>query len=204
MPRVVGKRELLGPIGTNEITVKSSNLSYGGHGKRLRKIVETDEQGRFELPAEIDPSVLVVAHEAGYAEVITIDSAAARKAGDTPTRNNQALAITLQPWGRVEGRVLMGDKPVVGAKYWVYQSRADNVHVWARHNVESDADGRFVVEQIPPGRYGICQRYAENADRKGSHVIAGLLTRFKIPAGKAVKLEFGGGELLGERLRGGC
>ena len=64
---------------TNEVYVESSKLSYSGHGAKLRQIVETDEQGRFVMPSEIDPWVVVVAHEAGYAEVASANQSLARK-----------------------------------------------------------------------------------------------------------------------------
>lgn len=182
---------------TNEIAVRSSKLSYSGHGAKLRKIVETDEHGRFVMPAEIDPWVVVVAHEAGYAEVSSVNQSLTRK---TPVDQDKVedkpkedtAVIDLQPWGHVKGRVLMGDRPVVGAKYWVYPARNDDVHVQASHNVVTDAEGRFVIEQIPPSRFGICQRYAENSDGQGGHSISGLLVRFDIPAGKTTTLELGG------------
>ncbi|MBC7819310.1 MAG: M48 family metalloprotease, partial [Planctomycetaceae bacterium] len=188
---------------TNEISVAANKLSYSGHGAKLRTVVETDEQGRFVMPAEVDPCVVVVAHEAGYAEVANAERSLARKspvgqdeAEDKPNEEGKpkedTAVIELQPWGRVEGRVLIGDKPVVGAKYWVYQSRADDAHVRTNTNVETDADGRFVVEQLPPGRHGICQRYADGSDGKSSHFISGLLVRFDIPAGKKTTLELGG------------
>ena len=122
--RPAAKAQLALASWTNEIKVQSSKLSYGGHGEKLRKIVETDEQGRFVMPAEADPWVVVVAHEAGYAEVASTNQSLARK---TPVGQELAdipqdtAVIELQPWGRVEVRVLTGDKPVVGAKYWVYR-----------------------------------------------------------------------------------
>ena len=180
---------------TNEIKVQSSELSYSGHGEKLRKVVETDEQGRFVMPAEVDPWVVVVAHQAGYAEVASPNQSLARR---TPVGQELAdipqdtAVIELQPWGRVEGRVLAGDKPVVGAKYWVYRARSDNVHVDASHRVVTDADGRFIVEQLPPGPFGMCQRYANGSDGQSSHFISGLLVRFDIPAGQTMNLELGG------------
>jgi RNA polymerase sigma factor (sigma-70 family) len=182
---------------TNEVNVQLGKLSYRGHAERLRKVVETDMQGRFMVPAEIDLSVMVVAHEFGYAEMTTVLPHSAEKPpdvkqpNDARPQNNQALKITLQEWGRVEGRILGTSKPVVGAKFWVYQSRSDNVHVWANQNVESNPDGRFVVERIPPGDGGICQRYADNSNGKGSHSISGLLVRFDVPPGKTTTLQLG-------------
>ena len=99
--------------------------------------------------------------------------------------------IELKPWGRVAGRMLLGDKPVVGAKYWVYQARTDNVFVRAHYDVETDANGRFVVERIPAGLHGICQRYTDNTNGQGSHALSGLLARFEIPVGKTATLELG-------------
>ena len=193
--RPAGKAQVALATWTNEINVKAGKLSYSGHGEKLRQVIETAEQGRFVMPAEIDPSVAVVAHAQGYAEVANAEVKLARttKVGeDLNDKPEEVTIIQLKPWGRVEGRVLLDDKPVVGAKYWVYQGRSDDVHVWANTNILTDADGRFVVEQIPPGRFGNCQRIAESSDGQSSYAISGLSPRFEIPAGETVKLEFGG------------
>jgi hypothetical protein len=190
---------------TNEVTVQSGKLSYSGHGEKLRKVVETDGQGRFTLPAEIDPSVVVVAHEFGYAEITTVPPHSGKNIPDVKQPNeakplnNHALKITVQPWGRVEGRILAQNKPVAGVKFWVYKMRGDYAEVWANQDVESNADGHFVVERFPPGR-GTCQRYAANSDGKGSHAISGLLVRFVIPPGKTTTLQLGspGRTLIGK------
>jgi hypothetical protein len=181
---------------TNEITVDSSKLLYSGHGAKLRQTVETDEQGRFVMPSEIDPWVVVVAHEAGYAEFSGANQSLARKttlgqesATDKPAEDT--TVIELKPWGRVEGHLLLGDTPVVGAKYWVYQSRTDNVFVRAHYTLQTDDEGRFFVERLPAGPHGICQRYVDNSNGQGSHVLSGMAVRFDIPSGKSVTLELG-------------
>ncbi|MFM9962446.1 MAG: M56 family metallopeptidase [Planctomycetaceae bacterium] len=190
---------------TNEVNLHVGKLSYGHHGEKLRKVVETDEQGRFVMPAEIDPSVLVVAHAEGYAERANAETTLARtkpvgsaEADDKPAEDT--AVIELQPWGRVEGRVLMGDKPVVGAKYHVYQGRADDVHVNAGQSIETDAEGRFVVEQLPPAKHGTCQRYASSKDGKTNMAIDGLVVRFEIPSGRTTTLALGspGRTLIGK------
>ncbi len=178
---------------THEVTVSLGKLSYSGHGTSLRKVVETDDHGRFEVPAEMDPSVLVSANESGYAEISTISETGAKNnpaklPQDVIPQNQQDLKITLQPWGRIEGRVQANNKPIVGATYWVYQSRSDNIQVGASQDVVSDAEGRFVVERIPGGSHGVCQRYVANSNDKGGHAIAGLITRFQIPPAKTLTL----------------
>ena len=37
---------------THEVTVSLGKLSYSGHGASLRKVVETDDHGRFEVPGD--------------------------------------------------------------------------------------------------------------------------------------------------------
>jgi hypothetical protein len=179
---------------TNEVTVSAGALTYTGHGKTLRTAVTTDALGRFELPAEIDPSVLVAGHESGFGEITTVPPRKASretKPADASPLNNQALRVALRPWGRVEGRVVANGKPLVGATYWVHQSRSDDVLVWLHQHVVSDVDGRFVIERIPAGPYGQCQRYAANRDGNGSHAINGMIARFDIPPGKTTTILLG-------------
>jgi hypothetical protein len=183
---------------TNQVRLELGKISYVGPEKRLlRKLVETDGEGRFTLPAEIDNSVLVVAHESGYAEITTLPPHAEKKAArkqpeEARPQDNQALRITLQPWGRVEGRIMSRDKPVAGAKLWVYRSRGDHVSIMDHgQNVVSDADGRFVVERMSPGGAGICQRYIENRKGEGGHHISGLVVDFDVLPGKTTTLRLG-------------
>ena len=181
---------------TNEIKVEAGQLSYSGHGAKLRQVVETDEQGRFVLPAEIDASVLVVAHAEGYAERANAETALAGTApvGSPLTDDKPAedtAVIELYPWGRVEGRLLLIGKPIAGAKYWVYQGRNDDVHVQTGKHIETDAEGRFAVGQLPPGRFGTCQRAADGSDGQSSFALGGLVVRFDVPAGKTITLDLG-------------
>ncbi len=180
---------------TNEVTVRSDQLSYRGHAARLRRIVETDREGRFELPAEIDPSVLIIAHEAGYTEV-TIVSASAQRTNSglqAGPHDKRSVKIVLKPWGRVVGNVRMRDTPVADAKFCLYQSRHDQVFVWASQTIASDSEGRFVVEHLPPGPHGVCLRCVENGGSDTGNTIIGLPVQFEILAGKDTPLELGVG-----------
>lgn len=104
---------------------------------------QTDQGGRFSLPPVADPQGLVVVHEQGYAQ------------SPVGAATNE---IALQPWGRVEGRLVLDSRP------------AANQHVCARHQVlrydkagrpfglmnyffetTTDSAGRFSFEKVPPG-----------------------------------------------------
>ncbi|MEI8384264.1 MAG: M56 family metallopeptidase, partial [Planctomycetota bacterium] len=197
----VSKAQVVLATWTNDINVIEGKLTYSHHGALLRKVVETDELGRFVLPAEIDPAVLIVAHANGYAERSNAETSLARKSpiGRDGDLNQETAIIELQPWGRVEGRVLLGDKGVVGAKYWVYPSRSDDVHVNVKSNVVTDENGHFAVDDFPPCRFGICQRAVESDDGKFSSSLGGLCTKFVVSPGKTTILELGG---LGRTLTG--
>src|SRR4029079_8072288 len=92
-----------------------------------------------------------------------------------PAAKAQGMKIKLLRWGRVEGHLLVREKPVEGAKFWVgsgYTKRSDFVNIHASEEASADADGRFVVERVPPGR-GSCQRYVANKEGTGGHSISG-------------------------------
>ena len=190
----VSKAQVVLATWTNEINISERKVSYSHHGALLRKVVETDELGRFVLPAEVDPAVLVVAHANGYAEQSNAETSLARKSADVDDGsdvNRGNPVIYLQPWGRVEGRVLKGDKGVVGAKYLIYPSRIDDVHVHLSGDVVTDENGRFSVADFPPCRYGVCQRAVESDDGKLVSSLGGLRTNFVVSPGKTTILELG-------------
>jgi hypothetical protein len=180
---------------TNEVTVRADQLSYRGHAARLRRIVETDREGRFELPTEMDPSALIIAHPSGYTEVTIVAASAQRTNSGLQAgpHDKRSAKITLKPWGRVVGNVRMKDMPVADAKFCLYQSRHDQVFVWASQTIASDGSGRFVVEHLPPGPHGVCLRCVENGGSDNGSTIIGLPVQFEIFAGKDTPLELGVG-----------
>ena len=119
-----------------------------GFGPRGR--VETDADGRFavaDLPSG-QPVVLTVAKE-GYGSEVT---SSLRPPAD-------GIAVVLRPAGRLEGRVVDArGRPIAGARVMAHpdhrevrsaelmMARQDRP-AWAR----SDADGRFLIEDVEPG-----------------------------------------------------
>ncbi len=123
---------------TNEVAVREGNLSYSGHGEKLRPLARTLDDGTFHLPAEVDPWVIVVAHQNGYAEVTANELAAV----DT---------IELRPWGRLEGECIVAGKPLANQRIDVGAGRGD-VNCVLSYDAEAVTDdaGHFVVEHLPP------------------------------------------------------
>jgi thiol-disulfide isomerase/thioredoxin len=82
-------------------------------------------------------------HEEGFAEI-----------GTNELSTN--LTVKLQPWGRIEGTVWEYDKLVTNQAIWgsaANGSPSESLHTEFRTN--TDAQGRFVFEFVPPGNYSV-------------------------------------------------
>lgn len=162
---------------TNEVTVRDGKLTFSGHGRELGHQIQAGDDGSFRLPPEVDEWVLVVAHETGYAER-TIAEFAEQK------------SITLKPWGRLEGTFVVNRKPVTDQRVQVGAGRGD-VEVILHYlagDVRTDADGRFVVERLPPVRLFVSPLFEHEGSQYSllwfsgnMEIAAGETTRITLP-----------------------
>ncbi|MEX2172654.1 MAG: carboxypeptidase-like regulatory domain-containing protein [Pirellulales bacterium] len=108
-------------------------------------MVETDANGFFTIPTEIQTAVVVVSHKEGVAVLSYEEFLASPK-------------IKLKPWGRIEGRFAWGDAPARGASVALSARgrRGDKelepiFSFNARQNTVADEGGKFVFDLVPPG-----------------------------------------------------
>ena len=146
--------------------------------KQQSEFVETGPQGRFVFPARTDPYTLVVLHEKGYAQVTSDELGASAQ-------------VTLQPWGCVEGKVLLGSR--AGANELVHLIFDRPVETGAPriyHDCSGIADkgGHFVLDRVPPGRGKVCReiRISERTGRFTDSV------PIEIKAGETTSVTIGG------------
>jgi beta-lactamase regulating signal transducer with metallopeptidase domain len=99
--------------------------------------LEADEQGRFDLPPQPEPYVLVVEHPAGYLWS-TFDAGASLQ------------PVELTKWARVEGVYRVGTEPVADAPITLSVSR-EAYRSSASFETTSRGDGSFVFERVIPG-----------------------------------------------------
>ncbi len=123
-------------------------LRNGTQFERDRSIAaRTGADGRFSLPPQRDPYVLVVLHDRGYAEV-----------EDEAESGN----ITVQPWARVEGTLRIGKRPGANehirlGMFEMQDSRRPAPRrpaagrVWFHYETQTDKQGRFVFNRVWPG-----------------------------------------------------
>lgn len=160
-------------FGINVYSTPPANLPAGA-------ISKTASDGHFELAPTEQPSAVVVYSSAGYG---------AAQVTDPP----KPISIALQPWARLEGKVLSGGKPLPNAKVFVAQfgDQADwnRWHLIKQQQLQCDQNGHFVMDQVVPG--------ANQIGRTDSK--RGMPERFyhmDLPPGKTTFVTIGQGRTL--------
>ncbi|HEY1171336.1 MAG TPA: M56 family metallopeptidase [Verrucomicrobiae bacterium] len=110
------------------------------------KAIDVDNNGVFRHPQTGGCLGIAAAHEQGVAMV-------------SPEEFKKNPVIRLQPWGRVEGQLQIGEKIGAGEDMWLRTlgtGSGNNLELsGARFSTKTDAAGRFVFEYVPPGEYKI-------------------------------------------------
>lgn len=105
----------------------------------------SDENGEVDLGRMADTDRLVVFHESGVA---------ARKADELRDQD----VINLESWGRIEGRTRKGPNPDPN----VSMNLLVDDHLNFFSTIQSNAEGRFIIETIPPGDYRLAKLNSAN------------------------------------------
>ena len=143
---------------------------------------QTDPSGSFSLSAAIDPQGLVIVHQNGFAHV----SLNALTPGAT---------ITLQPWGVVEGTVILGSQPATNVQV-VLAGHHERYAADGRQfgflrfsqDTTTDAQGRFSFEKVPPGECRVFLRQSFSPTSFVSSHAVGLM----VEPGKTTHATLGG------------
>lgn len=107
--------------------------------------VATDSEGKFTFQPRLDVTSVVVRHPLGFADVSLATLAASRS------------TVTLQPWGRIEGRLQSLDQPVANvtvrlqSMYSPAPSALQLSSVSLNYETRTDAQGQFAFATVPPG-----------------------------------------------------
>jgi thiol-disulfide isomerase/thioredoxin len=104
----------------------------------------TDQAGRFSFEADLDAFSVLVADEAGFAEVRVEDLRASPQ-------------VRLQPWARLEGTLKIGSQPGANQTIRLADAFAEYAYYprpmppWSiSAAATTDAQGRFVFPRVPP------------------------------------------------------
>ncbi len=125
------------------------SLSMGGFGRNNNvPIVKTGADGRFAFAPPGDKFLLVALGDAGFADASSDEFA-------------KTCQVALRPWGRIEGRVMIGRKPWAGQPVSFQPTRPDRgggIYVFDYgYTTRTDEQGRFAFDRAVPGP-GIASR----------------------------------------------
>src|SRR6185503_8884765 len=149
---------------------------------------QTDEAGRFSLPAVAAPQALVAIHDRGYAQVSL----------------HTADKIILQSWGRLEGTLTLDGKPAakerIAARNQVlrYDEAGRHFGFMTYHaETRTDAAGKFVFEKVMPGT---CQVFRDISCEAGAY-LESHRRQVVVNAGATAEVVLGGGRTVVGRVR---
>ena len=105
-------------------------------------LLRTDSRGVFSLPLDGSVTGVIALNSHGFAEVSASDL-------------SREPTVRLQSFGQLEGRWLAGNQPAEGRRLLLLLTLADGhwVRLDRERGITPDAEGRFVVPQLPPGKY---------------------------------------------------
>ncbi len=152
-------------------------------------ITEANAEGRFSFPVPGTETFLVIAlDDAGFAEATSEELA-------------QSDQIRLRPWGRLEGKVLIGDRPDVGSEVYFAptRSRSADMFVWNYgYKTKADDQGRFALDRVIAGPGNAYRVVVTKLGTRSRHS-AGWQTPVEIAEGGTTEVTIGG---TGRAVRG--
>jgi hypothetical protein len=139
-------------------------------------IVKSDAQGRFEVPPRLSQR-LVVVHNEGFAET---------------TQSNLATQaeVTLQPFGTIEGVLMIGSKAAPNSPLHLSESRGGQGlnYDYSTFGGETDSEGKFRYTHVPPGKRWLSRLIATRPNtRSWSHA-----TPVNVESGRTAQAQLGG------------
>jgi thiol-disulfide isomerase/thioredoxin len=169
----------------NGVSVDGEKMQVRDRSSRGTRSTRTDDAGKFSFAPQVDAYAVIVVDDAGYLEA---------KVGDlAPTKE-----VRLQPWARVEGRLMIGTRP--GTNEFV---RLGQAHVpYADHprsfsplglylRTTTDGDGKFVFERVPPIAVEVYHEPKVRDSRTGT-IAMSQTTKFSLKPGEKRELTLGG------------
>lgn len=146
-------------------------------------IVETDREGRFLFPAAKNPN-----------RVAAVTTSAFGSTAMTGTNRN--VTVQLQPWGRIEGHLMLRGKSNADQQIQLMGLSSESPRTISfdlnAFSVRTDSAGNFVFEQAPPGEFALFRI-------PGMGIPFSHETQVTVPAGGTARVQMGG---TGTMVRG--
>ncbi len=128
-------------LSTSQSLIQLGRACFAGHESVA---TQTDADGRFSFAAEPAVRAVVAVCPEGFASV-------------APKSDDGLLTVPLLPWGRIEGTLKLRTRANnAGQDIFLTSPSAPDQPFALNHDAyktETDADGGFVFDQVPPGSF---------------------------------------------------
>ena len=155
-------------------------LQFGGYTTATG--ATADERGAFQLSPAYNADFVDIAHGEGFIEIPF-------------SRFTSNTLIRLQPCGRIEGRALLGGKPLVNKRIFASGIMDRAPRVGLSYNPKTDENGHFVFETVPPGEWRVQREISEppSTGKVGLRVVYYTHAAFtSVRAGETATVVLGG------------
>ena len=151
-----------------------------GNASSASSLVITDSSGQFELRPDSSITQVLAASPEGYAVA-------------TPAALSDNPILQLQPWGRLAVTCLAGGKPATQRDYQLEFSGGafDTISFDPKLKVTTDAQGTFLVSQMPPGRHVLTRGFRDAAMLTFETWALGDRTTFESSPGETTAITVG-------------
>ena len=153
------------------------------HDRGENPSVTTAADGTFKFPPQTDRFLLIATGDAGYGESDLIEP--------SKLDASKPLEVKVQPWGRIEGVVMIGTKPAAGAKVQTWENREhrpNGPNVFHQFEAPVDKDGKFVIPRIKSGEVRV-GRFVQLSDNMTTTTHA---VKVDVKPGETQKVQIGG------------
>ncbi|HZZ28931.1 MAG TPA: carboxypeptidase regulatory-like domain-containing protein [Pirellulales bacterium] len=144
--------------------------------------LETNAQGEFAFPAQCERYIVMVIHDAGYAE---LDLQPDQIPGD----------MKLEKWARIEGNLWQAGQPAAKAQidfdplHCNFFRMGDMPYIADHDGTQTDEHGHFVLERVPPIK---CSVSAELSPWQNYPITSSQHVPLNLQPGQTVMLNLGG------------
>ena len=165
------------------LRVRPGGLARGNTYPTSESVPTTDDQGRFVLLPDDAVTSVIVANQNGFAEATCAALAA-------------EPVIRMQAWGRIEGTSLSRGRGAAGRVVQFQYGSDPAMHNtvcadFLAYQANTDADGRFLFAQVPPGKHTVAQSVSSSF--RGAQIIRApqVIVEVEVHAGQTSTVTLG-------------
>jgi hypothetical protein len=169
----------------NGVYVQDKDMKVQNRVFQNTRSTSTDENGKFSFKARVDDYAILVLEEEGFAQV-------------TVEELSQKPEVTLKPWAKVQGKLMIGSRPGaneeirLGLAFLPYEYHPRNFAPLSLFLTgKTDEKGEFAFDRVPPINVQVYHSPKVKDETMGT-VPTSQTTSFSLKPGESRTLTLGG------------